>query len=144
MHQSKGAASPIVSIIFLILIAVSSIIIVFGWFSGLASENPTNEPALRQKLKIDGIHVYDDGAYYDITIYVMNVGNEPVPVRAAYIIAPANNTVIAANTTSITLNGGSMTAITVQNALPNNAKGTYVAKIVSYDGIEAIQAFSLN
>ena len=144
MRQSRGAASPIVSIIFLILVAVASIIVVFAWVSGLVSENPTDKPALSQKLKIDGIHVYDDGTYYDITIYIMNAGNEPISIKAAYIIDPSNNTIIAVNTTSLTVNEGSMTAIVVQDAFPDNTVGNYIAKVVTHDGIEALQAFSLS
>ena len=145
MNRKRKGVSPIVSVILLILIAVAATVILFSWFSGTAGQNPTNEPALQERVKIDGVQVSDDGTNYDITIYIRNIGDVSVNITTAYIISASNGSVVATFSPSggLSITAGTTGSLTVDNAFANTATGVFIAKVVTSNGVEATYTFSV-
>jgi len=146
MYNKRKGISPIVSVILLILIAVAATVILFSWFSGTAGQNPTTEPGLQEKIKIDGVQVTEDSntSKYDITIYVRNIGDVAVTISNAYIINASSGSVVATATASSDVGAGSTTTVTVDDAFANTATGVFIAKVVTTNGVEATYTFSIS
>ena len=143
MTRKRKGVSPIVSVILLILIAVAATVILFSWFSGTAGQNPTNEPALQERIKIDGVQVTDDGSNYDITVYVRNIGEVSVSLSTLYIINATSGSVVGQTSVTGTIGPGDTTSVSINDVFANSVTGVFIAKVVTTNGVEATYTFSI-
>ncbi len=86
--RTLRAVSPVVATALLVLIAVATAVILYLWVSGTVANQPTQQQALQEELKIDTASVYYNTTAdaYNYTIYVRNVGTAPANITTLYII----------------------------------------------------------
>ncbi len=146
MMRTKRGVSPVIATVLLILVAVAATVIIWTWVSGAASNNPTTQPALQEKITIDGVK-YDSTAQ-KATIYVTNLGQYDVNIASGYIIDATTSEVVCANTTSISPNNLPVTIkpqstgeIIIGNCGLTTGK-PYVAKVITTNGVTSTYNFN--
>jgi flagellin-like protein len=126
--------SPVVATALLVLIAVATAALLYLWVSGTVSNQPTEEPALHEKIKIEAVG-YDSGAG-QVTIYVRNVGAVTANITSAYVIDAVTGKVVASDTAvNQAIPPGNPATITLNANL--EAGKPYTVKVVTEDGVEA-------
>ncbi len=145
MRRQLRALSPIVSVILLILIAVAASVLIYTWMSGMATQNPAEEPGLKEKIKIEAVKTTYNSTLgkYNVTIYVRNIGQVSTTIDSAYVLYALNGTVVAANTSAnVNLAPGEIGEVMIYNVdLANNVM--YIAKVITKRGIEAVASFTV-
>jgi len=138
----RKAVSPVIATLLLILIAVAAAVLVYVWVTGYASSiTGTGTPELRESIKIDAVSVGDN----DVTVYVRNIGDVQVTITDIYIIDAASSNVVGRlhTTTVNTINVGNVKAFTVEGVTLTEGR-TYIAKVVTENGVEAAISFSFS
>ncbi len=83
--QNRKAIAPIISILLLIVIAIASAIVVYGFITGsLAEYTPSKPQGIYKKIVIEGYTRQGNL----LTIYVRNVGSASVTVSSVYLDTP--------------------------------------------------------
>ncbi len=139
----RKAVSPIVATVLLIIIAVAAGVLIWVWLHGFASKNPTTQPVLNEKIRIDSVKVTTSAGKYNVTVYVRNIGGVTTSITAVYLYDPATGTVIASNT-SINVQVTPGQVVTLYNAIENVALTSsyeYGVKVVTKDGVTATYTF---
>ena len=143
MKLLKKGVSPIIATVILVLITVAAGVMLWLWVSGFASTTPAQQQALNERIRIDAVQVNTTDNTTTVTIYVRNIGNSDVKIGAAYILDTTG--VIKAASTSITdatINPGSVGTVEVDVSKAGLQAGyTYVAKVVTINGVEATYTF---
>ena len=129
--------SPVVATALLVLIAVSTAALLYLWVSGTVANQPTEEPAMHEKIKIDAVG-YNSTSNLT-TIYVRNVGAVTANITAAYVIDSVTGNMVGSNTTlDVELPPGNVTTVTVNvTGSPLEVGKPYIVKVVTKDGVEA-------
>ena len=99
----RRGISPIVATVLLVIIAVAAGVLIWAWMAGYAQRNPTEQPALQERIKIESVKA-DDSADVDgdgknevaITVFVKNIGNVKVRIGAVYVYDVYGNLVCKA------------------------------------------------
>ena len=140
--RNRRGLSPVVSVLLLILIAVAAAVIIYSWFSGAASKNPTNTPQLYERISIEAVKINSTGTY----VYVRNIGGAKVTIDSAYLISAINNSVICSNTAvnePISPGSSGIININATSSCPSSLpSGTYMVKVVTSSGIESTYTFT--
>ena len=124
--------SPVVATALLVLIAVATAALLYLWVSGTVANQPTEEPAMHEKIKIDAVGY--DGT--QVTVYVRNVGSVKATLDAVYVIDGVNGTIVASSTgLNQAIDPGASTSTSVNTALETGRP--YIIKAVTKDGVEA-------
>ena len=140
--KGKRGLSPVVSVLLLILIAVAAAVIIYSWFSGAASKNPTNTPQLYERIKIEAVNVNMAGSTKYINVTIRNIGSSSVNISSVYIISASTNQVVCENTgLNFNISVGSVGTANVTCTSPLTP-GTYTAKVVTKSGITASYTFT--
>jgi len=138
----RKAISPVIATLLLILIAIAASILVYVWVTGYASSVTGAETIqLQERVKIDAVSVPDGSASKNVTIYVRNIGNVEINVTSAYIIDSVTSEVMGYNSTSLKLTPGEVKALNVTLTSGLTSGRTYVAKVVTKNGVEATYSF---
>ena len=140
----RKAISPVIATLLLILIAVAASILVYVWVTGYVSSatSGAEAPQLQERIKIDAVNISKNGDQVNVTIYVRNIGNVAVNVTSGYIINATASDVVGSNTTAnLVLNPGDVgeLEVTINGTL---SSGTYIAKVVTRNGVEATYPFT--
>jgi len=139
MTRYRKAISPIIATILLVIIAVAAGVLIWVWVHGFATKNPTAQPALQERIKIEAVNVSDRV----ITVYVRNIGSVEVTITAAYLEDGVTGNTIASNTElseSIDIGEVAVLAEVFQNVVITSGK-PYVVKVVTARGTEATYSF---
>ncbi len=137
--RNRRGLSPVVSVLLLILIAVAAAVIIYAWFSGAASKNPTNVPQLYERISIDAVKVNSTGTY----VFIRNIGSVSATIESAYLINATTNSVICSASSGQTIGPGSSLVIALTSCNSTNLPpGTYVAKVVTKSGVETTYTFT--
>ena len=124
--------SPVVATALLVLIAVATAALLYLWVSGTVANQPTEEPAMHEKIKIDAVS-YDGN---QVTVYVRNVGSVKATLDAVYVIDAVNGTIVGSNTgLNQAIDPGASTSTSVTTTLETGRP--YIIKAVTKDGVEA-------
>ena len=135
--RNRRGLSPVVSVLLLILIAVAAAVIIYAWFSGAASKNPTNVPQLYERISIDAVKVNPN----NVTIYVRNIGSVDVNITSAYLMDAKSNAVLCSNTSlNVKVPAGTVENVTIRGCTLST--GTYVAKVTTKSGVETTYTFT--
>ena len=141
--KAKKAISPVIATLLLILIAVAASILVYVWVTGYASSVTGAEASqLQERIKIDTVSVPSGTAGSNVTIYVRNIGNVEVNVTSGYVIDSVTSEVMGFNTTSLRLAPGAVQQLNVTLTTSLTSGRTYIAKVVTEDGVEATYSFT--
>ncbi len=150
----KKGISPVIAAVLLVIIAVAAGVLIWAWVSGFAQKNPAEEPALRERIKIDSVIVNDTS---NITVIVSNIGETTVNISALYIL-DTNGNVVYSNTSAAAMaqqaekanlsDGtpdiapGRVEGFTAQpSSWPLQSGQIYIVKVVTSRGIEATYTF---
>lgn len=124
--------SPVVATALLVLIAVATAALLYLWVSGTVANQPTEEPAMHEKIKIDTVG-YNNGT---VTVYVRNVGAVTATLDAVYVIDGVTGNVVGSSTgINKTIVPGNVTEVNVTATLQTGKP--YIIKAITKDGIEA-------
>ena len=138
--RNRRGLSPIVSVLLLILIAVAAAVVIYSWFSGAASKNPTNTPQLYERISIDAVKVNTSNS--SVTIYVRNIGSVTVNITSAYLMSAKNNSVICYNTAVYELISPGGVKPILLTSCKISTPGTYVVKVTTKSGVETTYTFT--
>ena len=130
------AISPVVATALLVLIAIATAALLYLWVSGTVSNQPTEEPALHEKIKIEAVSY--DSTNDRVIISVRNVGSVQATVDAAYVIDSVTGAIVGnATGVNLQLGPGEVGTVTVSLATALTAGKPYIVKVVTKDGVEA-------
>ncbi len=141
--KALRAVSPVVATALLVLIAVATAVLLYLWVSGTVSNQPTQQQALQEQLKIDVISVYYNTTAnkYNVTAYIRNVGPVPVNITAVYVIY--NNTIVASKNLAVDIAPGDTKLVNVTfTSKQNLVNRAVIVKFVTSDGVE-VQAVAV-
>ena len=125
--------SPVVATALLVLIAVAVSVLLYVWVSGIVSNQPESPPGLWERIKIDAVGIEGN----KVVIYVHNIGNAAVELRAAYVIDARTNQILGRNTTLAQILGaGEVGSVTVTTSSDLVGR-TIIVKVVTSNGVEA-------
>jgi len=143
----RRGVSPIVATVLLIIIAVAAGVLIWVWLHGFASKNPTVQPVLNEKIRIDSVEVTHGASApageYNVTVFVRNIGGVITNVTAVYLYNPATGTVLASNT-SVNVEIAPGQVVELYHALKNvklTSSYEYGIKVVTKDGVTATYTF---
>ena len=140
MNKSRNGVSPVIATVLLILVAVAATVIIWTWVSGAASNNPTAQPALQEKITIDAVQ-YDSGTG-TATIYVTNTGQVNVDIVSAFILNATTGTVVCGGPLTTPVSIAAQSSGQVQLTCTLTQGEPYVAKVVTANGISATYNFN--
>jgi len=137
------AISPVIATILLVMIAVAASVFLWVWLSGYvtstSSEVETGTETVKVAVKIDGVKY--DSATQKVTIYVTNIGGVAANITSAYVLDSKGNVVASNTSANLKLDPGATGSVDVTGA--NLVSGdTYVAKVVTSEGVEATYTFT--
>ncbi len=146
MKMVRRGISPVIAAVLLVLITVAAGVMIWVWLSGFASKNPTTQPALEERLKIESYGIKKDVKGYDVTLYVRNIGGVPVKIVDVYFMNASgvvakydipSDDVYVDDTPGIkaVVNPGNVIEITIAN-VSLDAGYSYTVKLVSEHGTE--------
>ena len=140
MTRIRRGVSPVIATVLLILVAVAATVIIWTWVSGAASNNPTAQPALQEKITIDAVQYI--GANNTAIVYITNTGQVNVDIVSAYILNATTGTVVCGGplTTPVSISAQSSGKVLLNCVL--TAGEPYVAKAVTANGISATYNFN--
>ncbi len=140
----KRPISPVIATLLLILITISASILVYVWVTGYASSVTSAEaPQLQERIKIDTVSVTENNDEINVTIYVRNIGNVEINVTSGYIIDATTSEVVGSNTEEelkVAPGKVELFNVTITNELSPGR--TYIAKVVTKNGVEATYSFT--
>ncbi len=140
--MKRKAISPVIATLLLILIAIAASILVYVWVTGYASSITGAETIqLQERIKVDAVSAPNGTAGANVTIYVRNIGNVEVNVTSAYIIDSITSAVVGYNDTNCTLATGQVRSLNVTLTSNLTVGRTYIAKVVTKNGVEATYSF---
>ena len=138
----RKGISPVIAAVLLVIISVAAGVLVWTWISGFAARNPTTQPALEERIRIEAVKVLGSGGTYNITVYVRNIGSKPVTITPAYIL-DANGSVVFSNTAlNVGITPGSVAEISVGTNIQLTPGYSYTVKVVTLNGAEAVYRFN--
>jgi len=138
----RRGISPVIAAVLLVIISVAAGVLVWTWISGFAARNPTTQPALEERIRIEAVGIYGSGGTYNITVYVRNIGSKLVNITSVYII-DANGSVVFSNTTlNVGIAPGEVKGISVDTNVSLKSGYSYIVKVVTLNGAEAVYRFS--
>jgi len=127
--------SPVVATALLVVIAIATAALLYLWVSGIVSSQPTQEPVLYERIKIESVG-YDNNESA-VEVYVRNVGTVTTELDAIYVIDAVNGTIISLDTNiSATLKPGELVNETINNTTLGVGR-PYIIKAVTKSGVEA-------
>jgi len=140
--RGRKGVSPIIAAAILILISVVAGVLLWLWVSGFTSAATAQQPALGERIKIEGVQVSPATARkYNVTAYVRNVGGAPVNITHIYILDAAGTIVAQSGVTTLTIiDPGKVDTVTANN-LDLKKGATYTVKVVTRNGVEATYTF---
>ncbi len=128
--------SPVVATALLVVIAIATAALLYLWVSGTVSNQPTEEPAMHERIKIESVSY--DKTNKQVTVYVRNVGTVTATVDAIYVIDAVNGTVVGSKTDIDTTQvPGNVTEYNVGLDGTLTPGRPYIVKAVTKDGVEA-------
>ncbi len=137
------AISPVIATILLVMIAVAASVFLWVWLSGYvtstSSEVETGTESVKVAVKIDGVKYYL--ATPKVTIYVTNIGDVKTKITSAYVLDASGNVVASNTTVNLELDPGTTGSVNVTLG-SRLSSGTYVAKVVTDEGVEATYTFT--
>jgi len=139
----RRGVSPIVATVLLIIIAVAAGVLIWVWLHGFASKNPTVQPVLNEKIRIDSVQINYNSKGYNVTVFVRNIGGVTANITAVYLYDPATGTVIKSNTSvGVTIAPGQVIELYKAITLAKLTSGyEYGVKVVTKDGVTATYTF---
>ena len=116
--RNRRGLSPVVSVLLLILIAVAAAVIIYSWFSGAASKNPTNTPQLYERISIEAVKIGTHKVtgvtkYIQINVTVMNIGGAKVNISSIFLLGTSTGNVICS------VSGNNLEYLSNNNQLKN-------------------------
>jgi len=142
MKIKTRGLEPIVAAVLLIVVAVIGAALVYLWFAGYVTKatSQAESMAASEKLKIEAasLTAAGDGSG-TVTLYIRNLGGDPVKLQRAYVFKPGSTNVLCTDTiTADPIQPGLMSIITAN--LPATCGITagydYVIKVVTQKGTE--------
>ena len=142
--KTKGL-EPIVAAVLLIVVAVIGAVLVYLWFAGYVTKatSQAEQMAASEKLKIEAASLTagTDGSG-TATLYIRNLGGDPVQVVDAYVFKPGSTNVLckasSVNADPNPIPSGQSSTVTAK--LPTECGFTpgydYVIKVVTQKGTE--------
>jgi len=138
--RTLRAVSPVVATALLVLIAVATAVLLYLWVSGTVTNQPTNNPALQEAIKIEAI--YNDTSP-NVYAYIRNVGTVPANITAAYMINLDNGNITAQNLSiGVVIPQGNATRVLLFKNADMTPGVTYLVKVVTKNGVEATILFT--
>ena len=138
----RKGISPVIAAVLLIIISVAAGVLVWTWISGFAARNPTAQPTLEERIRIEAVNITGSGGKYNITAYVRNIGSKTVIINSAYII-DAYGSVKHANTNlNVKIEPGNVAGFSVGTNVELKSGYSYVVKVVTSNGAEATYRFT--
>jgi len=139
----RRGISPVIAAVLLVIISVAAGVLVWTWISGFATRNPTAQPTLEERIRIEAVNISGSGGTYKITVYVRNIGSKLVNITSAYII-DVNGSVVFSNTTlNVDIAPGDVKPIPVKDTSISLKPGySYTIKVVTLNGAEATYRFN--
>jgi len=112
-------------------------VLLWLWVSGFTSAATAQQPALQERIKIEGVNVTST----DVTAYVRNVGAVTVNISAIYVLN-ASGVVVARASVSLTIPPGQVELVSITKITPALTPGlSYTVKVVTRNGVEASYTF---
>ena len=137
---NKLGVSPVIAVLLLVVIAVIAGTLLYVWLTGYMGTLQTGvgTEQLKEKIKIEGVGYDSDNKI--VTVYVRNIGDTKVTLKAVYLY-DASGTVVAADTNEDTgLDPGNVDTVDVTYELSSGK--TYTVKVVTQRGTEATYTFT--
>jgi len=137
---NKLGVSPVIAVLLLVVIAVIAGTLLYVWLTGYMGTLQTGvgTEQLKEKIKIEGVGYYSSNK--TVKVYVRNIGDTKVTLKAVYLY-DASGTVVAADTDENTeLVPGNVGTVSVIYELSSGK--TYTAKVVTKRGTEATYTFT--
>jgi len=139
---NKLGVSPVIAVLLLVVISVIAGTLLYVWLTGYMGTLQTGvgTEQLKEKIKIEGVG-YDGVAL--LTVYVRNIGDTEVTLKAVYVY-DASGTVVAADTDEdVALDPGDVGTIPETGLSYTLSSGkTYTVKVVTQRGTEATYTFT--
>ena len=135
--ERKGV-SPIVAVAILVLIAVAAGVLLWLWVSGFTSAATAQQPALYERIKIEGVTANKTDGTWDVKAYVRNVGSVAVTINATYVL-DANGVVIAHGPANMPIDPGKVGQVDITVTLTSGRP--YIVKVATKNGVEASYIF---
>jgi flagellin-like protein len=145
--KARKAVSPVIATVLLILIAVAAAVIIWAWVSGAASQNPTTEEALQEKIVIDGVNVTKntqsgESTTYTVKIYVTNLGKTKVTISSAYVLNGTTGSAVCSEPDlSEPIDVGKTDTVQISSCSLTSGN-YYIAKVVTTNGVSATYSFT--
>ncbi len=136
----KRGISPIVATVLLVIIAVAAGVLIWAWLSGFATKNPTQQPALEEKIKIEALSVKSVNNTTQVTVYVRNLGGATVLITDAYLLDTSGNVIDTASV-SLSVEPGKVNSTTITFDYQLASGATYILKLVTSHGSEVTYTF---
>ena len=139
---NKLGVSPVIAVLLLVVIAVIAGTLLYVWLTGYMGTLQTGvgTEQLKEKIKIEGVKYESSDTTGTVTVYVRNIGDTKVTLKAVYLY-DASGTVVAADTNEDTgLDPGNVDTVDVTYELSSGK--TYTVKVVTQRGTEATYTFT--
>ena len=138
--RDKKGVSPVIATAILVLIAVVAGVLLWLWVSGFISASTAQQPALYERIKIEGVNVTTTTARVNVTAYVRNVGAAAVIIDAIYVLN-ASGVVVAQDTTvNVPISPGQVEEVSISVTTLTSGL-SYAVKVVTKNGVEASYTF---
>lgn len=141
--KTKGI-SPVIGVLLLIIIAVSSVMLTYFWVSSYMGQlNAASSPAaLQEKIKIEAVEYRP--SYNTLAIWVRNIGDVRVRIYGAYLIDHTGTVIRYRTDWYHDLNPGEVYDYWLRPVYPADLRDgeTYIVKIVTTKGTEATFTFT--
>jgi len=137
----KGV-SPVIATIILIIISIAAGALLWMWVSGFISSPPPQiQSTWQERIKIEAINIVSNR---EAKIYVRNLGNVAVNIASAYILTVEGTAIdIIPIEPAISIEPQKVKEISLKISNPTSYKPgyTYIAKVVTTNGVEANYGF---
>jgi len=142
---NKLGVSPVIAVLLLVVIAVIAGTLLYVWLTGYMGTLQTGvgTEQLKEKIKIEGVKYEKSDTTGTVTVYVRNIGDTKVSLKAVYLY-DASGTVVAADTEeNVELGPGAVGTIPNTGLSYTLSSGkTYTVKVVTQRGTEATYTFT--
>ena len=142
------AVSPVVATVLLILIAIATGAILWVWVNEFVSRSLTRHVSFEESLIVEAVKLIRiSGGFYNISVYVRNIGSVEATIVAVYILDTYGNLVDLNTSLRIVLPPGKLTCsetygcITLNNVKLNSGYA-YVLRVVSSRGFRSDYLFT--